>query len=61
MIGKACRKCRLITTEEKCPQCNNEDLTKAWEGTIIIVDPSSSEVAKAIGASVPGKYALKIK
>jgi DNA-directed RNA polymerase subunit E" len=61
MVEKACRSCRLITTEARCPQCNSEDLTKAWEGTIIIVDPNASEVAKAIGAKVPGKYALKIK
>jgi DNA-directed RNA polymerase subunit E" len=41
--------------------CKDSELTKNWEGEIIVVDAERSEVAKAIGATVPGKYALKIK
>lgn len=60
-MEKACKKCRLIVTGEVCPNCKEEgELTKSWSGYIFVVDPQS-EVAVAIGAKAPGKYALKIK
>ncbi|MGB9577296.1 MAG: transcription elongation factor subunit Spt4 [Candidatus Micrarchaeia archaeon] len=61
MVERACRKCRLIVSGDVCPVCKDSELTKNWEGEIIVVDAERSEVAKAIGATVPGKYALKIK
>ena len=61
MVERACRKCRLIVVGDVCPVCKESELTKSWEGHIIIVDPEHSEVAKAIGATVPGRYALKVK
>jgi DNA-directed RNA polymerase subunit E" len=57
---KACRKCRLIVTGDVCPVCKDSQLTRSWEGYIIVTDPNG-EVGKAIGASSQGKYALKIK
>jgi len=61
MTEKACRKCRMIVTGDVCPTCKDSELTKAWEGYIIIVNPEGSEVAAAIEAKTPGKYALKIR
>ncbi len=59
---KACRNCRIVVEGNICPICNNADfLTRTWEGHIEIINPDDSEVAKAIGAKVKGKYALKIK
>ena len=40
--------------------CKDSQLTRSWEGYILITDPTG-EVGKAIGAASPGKYALKIK
>ncbi len=60
MVEKACKNCRVIVTEEKCPICNESNLTKNWEGYIFVFDPNG-EVGKAINAKVPGKYALKIE
>ncbi|MFQ5405730.1 MAG: transcription elongation factor subunit Spt4 [Candidatus Micrarchaeia archaeon] len=60
MSLKACKKCRLLVSGEVCPTCKDSELTKNWEGYIVIVDVNS-ESAKAIGATSPGKYALKIK
>ncbi len=60
MVEKACKNCRLIVTGESCPNCKGTDLTKSWEGYIIIINPES-ESGKAISAKAPGKYALKIK
>ncbi len=60
MTEKACRKCRLIVTGDVCPVCKDSQLTRSWEGYIIVTDPNG-EVGTAIGAKFPGKYALKIK
>jgi len=60
-MEKACRKCRKIGQADVCPACQSTDLTKTFEGYIVVLKPEGSEVAKAIKASIPGKYALKIK
>lgn len=46
---------------DACAACGGTDLTNAWEGYIIIESIEGSEVAKAINATAPGKFALKIK
>ncbi len=61
MVEKACRKCRMIITGEVCPMCKDSELTKSFEGYILVINPEGSEVAAKIGATVPGRYALKIK
>jgi len=58
---KACKKCRRIVTEDACPICENSKLTKSWEGYILLISVDGSEIANEIHASIPGKYALKIK
>jgi DNA-directed RNA polymerase subunit E" len=60
-LEKACRKCRRIVDGPICPVCHESDLTKTFEGYIVILKPENSEVATEIGATTPGKYALKIK
>ena len=61
MAEKACRTCRLIVTGDVCPGCQGSNLSKSWEGYILIEDTEKSEVATQIGAKAPGKYALKLK
>jgi DNA-directed RNA polymerase subunit E" len=61
-MTKACRNCRaIVIAGDKCAVCGGSDLTKSYEGTIYVVDPTDSQIANAIGAKVPGKYALKLK
>ncbi len=60
-FDKACTNCRAMVDGNACLVCGGTDLTKSWEGQILIFAPDQSEVANAIGAKVPGKYALKIK
>lgn len=60
-MEKACRKCRRIVQGDVCPVDQSTDLTKTFEGYIVILSPNDSEVAKAVSATTPGKYALKIK
>lgn len=61
MTDKACRSCRYITSDDHCPLCQGTELTKDWEGYILLINSDDSIVAEEIGAKSPGKYALKIK
>jgi len=56
----ACRKCKFVTTGKVCPACKSSDLTPDWNGVVLVVDPSSSQIAKTLGISAKGKYALKV-
>jgi DNA-directed RNA polymerase subunit E" len=72
MNKKVCRKCRKIIEEVKinekgkeeflkvCPVCGNTNFTTFWKGSTLIIDPEKSEVGKAMGVTVPGRYALRI-
>jgi len=53
--------CRSIVEGEACALCKDSQLTKNWEGYILLFNTNGSQVAEAIGAKTPGKYALKIK
>ncbi|ADI32718.1 transcription elongation factor subunit Spt4 [Staphylothermus hellenicus] len=59
---KACRKCRALVDKNatECPHCGSRDLTEDWEGIIIVIDPENSEIAKILGFTKPGRYAIKV-
>jgi len=52
-----CRKCRMFTSEKKCPMCHSTDLSVSWKGLAVIIDPKS-EIATALNVKNPGRYAL---
>ena len=56
----ACRKCRMLTTEKACPNDRSTELSNEWSGLIIIINSDKSQVAKTLGISKPGRYALKV-
>ena len=56
----ACRKCKFVTVGKVCPACKSSDLTPDWQGVVLIVNPEGSRIAKTLGISVKGKYALKV-
>ena len=56
----ACRKCKCVTIGKVCPICKSSDLTPDWQGAVLIVDPANSMVAKSLGITEKGKYALKV-
>ncbi|MDE1765284.1 MAG: transcription elongation factor Spt4 [Thaumarchaeota archaeon] len=56
----ACRKCKGVTIGKVCPICKSSDLTPDWRGAVLIVDPTNSIVAKSLGITEKGKYALKV-
>jgi len=57
---KACKNCLMLTEEEACPACGG-DLSSNWQGYVVIIDHSRSEIAQHMGISVNGRYALKVR
>ena len=56
----ACRRCKFVTTGKVCSACKSSDLTPDWNGAVLIVEPSNSQIAKTLGITQKGKYALKV-
>ncbi len=59
-ILKACRKCSFITEEDKCTLCGNET-SRDWQGYVVIVNHTKSEIAKKMGIKANGKFALRVR
>ena len=60
MADKACKNCRMISAGPICPNCKSTNLSDDWTGLVIIVDPTSSEVARLMTIKVPGKFAIRV-
>jgi len=50
----------FLTDQDKCPLCGGE-LSKEWQGMLVILDWENSEVAEHMGIKANGKYALKVR
>jgi DNA-directed RNA polymerase subunit E" len=59
-VQRACKNCSTISEEEVCPRCGRET-SKDWQGYLIIVDHAKSEIAKKVGITANGKYALRVR
>ena len=57
---KACKNCRRIVEGDVCPVCKDSELTAHWKGSITIIDPEKSELAKKMEITTPGRYAIRI-
>lgn len=59
-MKRACRACkRIIAKGSVCPVCKSTDITTSFQGVVIIFDVES-EIAKRLGITAPGKYAVKV-
>ena len=56
----ACRNCKCVPTAKICPSCKSTDLSPDWSGIALVVDPSTSKIAKTLGINKEGKYAIKV-
>jgi len=56
----ACTHCTMISNTTKCPRCGH-DTSKDWQGYVIIIDHTKSEIAKKMGINVNGKFALRVR
>lgn len=61
MAEKACKNCRFISNGSICPNCKSTNLSDDWSGLLILIDPSSSEIARKMGIASPGKYAIRVR
>ncbi len=58
MVRRACKQCKRIVKANVCPVCKG-DTTTTFKGTIVIFDVES-DLAKKLGITAPGTYALKV-
>jgi DNA-directed RNA polymerase subunit E" len=61
LTDKACKNCRFISNGPVCPNCKSTSLSDDWSGLVVIMDPASSEVAKRMAITAPGRYALRVR
>ena len=59
MAKRACKNCKRILKGTTCPVCKTSNITTSFQGTIVIFDVES-DVAKKLGVTAPGKYAIKV-
>jgi DNA-directed RNA polymerase subunit E" len=45
----------------RCPDHPDTNPSNDWQGFTILLNPSRSEVARALGIEEPGSYALKVR
>ena len=58
---KACRECRFLVEEgDKCPNCSGNTFTTFWRGYVVILDAENSDIAKKMGITTTGKFALRL-
>jgi DNA-directed RNA polymerase subunit E" len=57
---RACRVCKRVTEEMKCPVCNGDTVLE-WKGYLFILQPDKSSVAKKAGIKEAGEYAIKVR
>ncbi|MEK6937226.1 MAG: transcription elongation factor subunit Spt4 [Nanoarchaeota archaeon] len=61
MVKKVCKKCKLIFEGSVCPLCKSDSFGQSWKGRIFMIDANKSEIAKKIGMTAKGEYAIKVK
>lgn len=61
MSRKACKKCKIFVEGSECPICKSSDFVTNWKGRVYVIDSERSEIAKKIGHSMNGEYAIKVR
>ncbi len=61
MAKKVCKNCDFIYEGDKCPKCGNQEYGNEIKGRVAILDPEKSKIARHIGKSKKGIYAIKSK
>ncbi len=59
-IIKACKSCSLITEEDDCKACGGAT-SREWQGYVVIMDHTRSEIARKMGIQSNGKFALRVR
>jgi DNA-directed RNA polymerase subunit E" len=61
MSERACPNCHFLTKESVCPKCRSTGLSDDHSGLVIVFEPDSSIIAKAMNIKERGRYALKVR
>jgi DNA-directed RNA polymerase subunit E" len=61
MSEKACSTCHFLTKENICPKCKTSGLSDDFSGLVIVFEPETSAIAKAMNIKEKGRYALKVR
>lgn len=61
MSKKVCRNCKIFVEGDECPICKKNSFSTNFQGVISIIDPNKSEIAKIMGFSAKGDYAIKVR
>ncbi len=60
MKKKACKKCKMFVEGTICPVCKGSQFSTNWKGRLHILDANKSGIAKKIGYTIVGEYAIKV-
>ena len=58
---KACRSCKTVFEGAKCPNCGSSDVIEGFKGKIAVLNPDESEIAKKLGLSKKGIFAVRLR
>jgi DNA-directed RNA polymerase subunit E" len=61
MSEKACTNCHFLTKENVCPKCKSSSLSEDFGGLVVVFDPETSAIAKAMNVKEKGRYTLKVR
>lgn len=61
-LMKACKKCHMISVGNVCPKANcGGETSKEWQGYVVVMDWTKSEIAKKMIVKENGIYALRVR
>ncbi len=60
MIDRACKACSVISNDEVCPNCGGQT-SREWQGYIVVIDHEKSDIAKKMGITTNGRFALRVR
>ena len=61
MKKKVCKECKIFVEGNVCPVCKGNQFSNNWQGRLHILDVNKSVIAKKIGLTVKGEYAIKVR
>ena len=59
-VLKACKSCSFVSEDDVCPRCGGQT-SKDWQGFLVVTDFETSEIAKKLGITSNGRFALKVR
>lgn len=59
-VLKACKSCSFVSGDDVCPRCGGQT-SKDWQGFLVVTDFEKSEIAKKMGITSNGRFALKVR